>query len=94
MRTRKTIGQKLPDDWIEKKVSLLNFIKDKIEKSALNLLQVGNIDEVSVSFDMPTSRSTNFIGVKSIPVVTTGNEKNSFTFVLSCMASDDKLPFK
>lgn len=67
----------------------MNFIKEKIEKAALNPLQVGNMDKVSVSFDMPTSHSADFIGVKSVPIVTTGNEKNRV--VLSCMASGDKL---
>lgn len=92
MRSRTTVGQKLPDDWQEKKASFLKFVKEKIEKLSLKPFQIGNMDEVPVSFDMPTSRSADFIGVKSVPVITTGNEKNCFTVVLSCMASGEKLP--
>lgn len=36
------------------------------------------MDEVLVSFDMPTSRTVDAIGVKLVPVVTTGNEKKKF----------------
>lgn len=67
-------------------------MKEKVEMLLLNLCQIGNMDEVPISFDMPTSCSADFIEVKSVPVVMTGNEKNTFTVVLSCMASSEKLP--
>lgn len=69
MRKLTTIGQKLHYVWIEKKTSLLNSVKGKIEKSVLNLSQVGNRDQVPVSFHIPTSRSVDFIRVKSVLVV-------------------------
>lgn len=39
------------------------------------------MDEVLVSFDMPTSRTVDAIGVKLVPVVTTGNEKKKVSKV-------------
>lgn len=86
------IGQKLPKDWKEKIASFFKFMKQKVEMLLLNLSQIGNMDEVPMSFDMLTSCSADFIQVKSVPVVMTGNEKNTFTVVPSCMASSEKLP--
>lgn len=92
MRARTTVGQKLPDDWEKKKELFLKFVKEEVKKYALKPSEVGNMDEVPISFDMPASRSADFVGVKSVPIVTTGNEKNGFTVVLSCLSSGYKLP--
>ena len=37
-------------------------------------------------------RSADFVGVKSVCIVTTGKEKNSFTMVLPWLSSGHKLP--
>lgn len=75
MKARTTVGQKLLDGWEEKKQSLLKFVKEEIKKYTLKPSEVGNMDEVPILFDMPASRSADFVFVKSIPIVTTGNEK-------------------
>ena len=41
--------------------------------------------------DMPSSRSYDFRGVKSVPAKTTGKEKLRYTVVLSAMADGSKL---
>ena len=41
---------------------------------------------------MPASRLTDFVVVKSAPIVTTGNKKNSLNVVLSCLFLEHKLP--
>lgn len=69
------MDQKLPNDWLEKKASFLKFVEEKIEQPALNTSQIGNMDKVPVSFDMPTKHSADFIAVKLVPVVTTGHKK-------------------
>ena len=52
---------------------------------------VGNMDETPLWFDMPSSRSYDFQGVKSIPAKTAGKEKLRYTVVLSAMANGSKL---
>lgn len=47
--------------------------------------------EVPYWFHMPASYSTDFVDIKSVPVVIIGNEKNSFTAELSCLSSENKL---
>ena len=46
--------------------------------------EIGNIDGVPISFDTPASHSADFICVKSVLIVTTGNAKkikNSFSVI-------------
>ena len=41
------------------------------------------MDEVPVPFDMPANRTIEQVGAKSVPIMTTGNEKN----ILYCCVS-------
>lgn len=91
VRQKTTVGQKLPADWEEKKESFLSFVKSKVEELGLKNSQVINMDEVPLSFDCPPNRTVEEVGAKSVNIITTGNEKTSFTCVLSCTASGEKL---
>ncbi len=91
VRNKTTIGQKLPDDWKEKKESFLQFVKDLIDKKGVKESQIINMDEVPLTFDCPPNRTVNKTGEKSISIVTTGHEKTSFTCVLACAANGEKL---
>lgn len=91
MRSRTTVGQALPSDWEEKKSSFLNYVTDIIREKKFSMAQVVNMDEVPLTFDCPPSRTVNTTGEKSINIITTGNEKTSFTCVLACAANGDKL---
>ena len=44
-------------------------------------------------FDMPSTRTVNKKGEKSVMIKTTGHEKTHFTVVLACMADGGKLPY-
>ena len=46
----------------------------------------------SPSSFMPASRSVDFVGAKSAPVVTIGNETINFIFVFLCLFPGHKLP--
>ena len=50
------------------------------------------MDEVPLTFDMPTNRTVNKRGQHSILVRTAGHEKSHFTVVLPCTANEKKLP--
>ena len=84
MRAVTSVGQSLPADWEEKKESFLLFIKDK--KRDIDLKHLGNMDEVSVSFDIPDTRTVDEKGKKDILIKTTGNEKYNFTVILTVTA--------
>ena len=42
-------------------------------------------------FDMPVFHSADFVDVKSVPIVITGDKKNNFIVVLSYLSSGHKL---
>lgn len=91
VRSKTTVGQKLPEDWKEKKESFLNYTMKVINDEKLADCQIINMDEVPLTFDCPPNRTVNKQGEKTIPIITTGNEKTSFTCVLACAADGSKL---
>lgn len=91
IRTRTTVGQKLPDDWEEKMDNFKTFVKNMIERENYPMDKIGNMDEVPLTFDAPPNRTVAQTGDKSVKITTTGNEKTRFTVVLACLASGKKL---
>ena len=58
------------------------------------ILQIGNMDEISMNFDMPATHTVRPTGEKTVIMKTTGNEKNHFNVVLACLVNGSKLnPF-
>jgi hypothetical protein len=96
VRVRTTMGQVLPEGWEKKVTDFQEFVISEMNgmltrKGKLTRCQLGNMDEVPMTFDAPQSRTTEAVGTKSVKIVTTGNEKLSFTVVLGCMADGKKL---
>ena len=56
-----------------------------------SLVNIGNMDETPVWFDMPTSKTVDSVGAKTVLLKTTGHEKTRFTVVLACLADGTKL---
>ena len=56
-------------------------------------MHFSNMDEVSVSFDIPGNKTVNLKGAKQVSLGTTGNEKSNFTVMLSVTADGTKLAF-
>jgi hypothetical protein len=83
-----SVGQPLPDDWQEKFASFYLFIKDR--KIGIDLKHLGNMDEVSVSFEIPDNRTVHAKGAEDIQLITIGNEKCNFTVILSVTADVHK----
>lgn len=84
------VGQHLPDDWEEQFHSFRLFIEN--HKSNVSLENIGNIDEVPVSFDMPSKYTVDEKGSKEVRIASTGHEKSNFTLVLGITADGSKLP--
>lgn len=85
-----SVGQNLPDDWEEKMRSFVNFVSE--HKAEFSLDHIGNMDEVPVTFDMPSKFTIDQQGSQDIRVTTSGAEKTRFTVVLCVTASGIKLP--
>ncbi|XP_018105792.1 plectin isoform X1 [Xenopus laevis] len=94
LRRRTTISQKLPQDLDEKVKSFQSFITKQRRIHNYDLVDIGNMDEIPMTFDLPSNRTVASLGDTTFSPRTTGNEKNNFTVVLSCLADGTKLrPF-
>lgn len=91
LRQKTKIAQKLPGDLEEKIVDFHRFVLNCRKKANYELVNIGNMDETPVWFDMPSARTVNTRGEKTVTVATTGHEKSRFTVVLSCLADGTKL---
>ena len=54
--------------------------------------QLGNMDEVPLTFDGPWNKTVDVKAVKTIMIKTFGIEKTHYTVVLVCCADGTKLP--
>ena len=83
-------GQKIPDH----AMFLMTKMFEAFDASAgdVHEMDIGNMDETPVYFDMPSSRSLDARGVKTVKCKTTDHEKLRFTVVLTIMSDGKKLP--
>ena len=50
------------------------------------------MDEVTLTFDVPSNKTVDVKGAKTIMIKIYGNEKTRYTVVLACCADGTKLP--
>ena len=88
MHTKTTIAQKLPLEY-ERKITEFQNMRKKL---CFEIGQLGNMDEVPLTFDVPSNKTVDVKGAKTIMMKTSGNEKIHYTVVLACCADGTKLP--
>lgn len=91
LRQKTKIAQRLPIDLEEKIVDFHPFVLNSRKKGNYELVNIGNMDEMPVWFDMPSARTVATRGEKTVTISTTGHKKSCFTVVLSCLADGTKL---
>ena len=91
LRQKTKIAQKLLEDLEEKITSFHRFIIKRRREMNYDLVHIGNMDETPVWFDMPSAKTVNSKGQKTVLVNTTGHEKSRFTVVLTCLADGTRL---
>jgi len=63
-----------------------------IKKLCFEIGQLGNMDEVHLTFDVPSNKTVDVKGAKTIMIKTSGNEKTRYSVVIVCCADGTKLP--
>jgi hypothetical protein len=91
MRTRKRIVQKMPAEYETKILQFHKFIIGARNKSCFELSQIGNMDEVPLTFNVPSNKTVNIKGAKSITIKTSGHKKTQYTVVLACCTDGTRL---
>ena len=91
LRQKTMLSQHLPPDYEKKVVQFHQYVITQRQVHNYPLHLVGNMDEVPVQSDMPSNRTVNAVGDKTVKIRTTGNEKNYLTVVLACGGDGSKL---
>jgi hypothetical protein len=68
------------------------FVIAAKDKSCFQLGQIGNMDEVALTFDIPSNRTQDMKGAEWITIKISGQDKTHYTATLVCCADGTKLP--
>lgn len=91
MRRTTSIFQKLPADHTKRIVQFHCFVLYKRQERCYLLLQIGNVDQTPVYFDVPHNTTIANKGSSTITVRTTGNKRLRYTVMLAVTADGNKL---
>ena len=75
MHTKTTIAQKLPHEYKRKIIEFHKYVINKRKKLCFEIGQLGNMDEVPLTFDVPSNKTVDVKGAKTIMIKTSDNEK-------------------
>lgn len=93
-RRKTTQRQHLPAELCDKNVSFVKYNGNTILTYHLELGQIGNMDETAIWSDMTESTTIEIKGLKSVPILSTGHEKQRTTVRLTALVDGRKLtPF-
>jgi len=94
MRTKTSLAQRLPADMENKVVEFHRFILRSRQRWGYDLSRILNMDETPMRFELPATRTLEFTGSRTVPVLSCGADKRSFTVALTVKANGEKLPPK
>jgi len=92
MCIKTTMAQKLPRKYERKIMEFRKYVINTRKKLCFEIGQLGNMDEVPLMLDVPSNKTLDVKGAKTIMIKTSGNEKTRYTVVLACCADGTKLP--
>ena len=84
LRRKTTVCQSVPADCIPKLVSFITHLRQ------LQLRHNYRQDETACWMDMPSDTTVNLTGSRSVPLKSTGHEKDHFTVILTARADGTK----
>ena len=84
--------QQLTQDLEEKTIQFHRFVIALRQRYGHSLSRLFNMDETPMRFELPSSRTLEFSGSRTVPVKSCGAEKRSFTVTLAVAADGKKLP--
>ena len=94
LRRKTTVCQKTPADCIPKIISFITHLRTLRICHQYELHNIFAMDETACWMDMPSDTTVTTTGARSVPVKTTGHEKDHFTVILTAKADGTKMkPF-
>ena len=88
MCTKTRVAQKLPREYERKIIEFHKYVINMRKKLFFERGQLGNMGEVPLTFDVPSNKTVDVKGAKTIMIKTSGNEKT----LLACCDDGTKLP--
>ena len=64
----------------------------KRKEHDFDLKYIDNADQTPLRFDIVTNSTVSVKGGKSVPIFSTGYDKDQFTLMLACLCNGTKLP--
>ena len=92
MRMRTKLAPKLPAANENQALEFHSYVISLQKIYNFELSQIANMDEATLTFDVPSNKTVDVQGAKTMDVKTSGHEKTYFTVVLACCADGTKLP--
>ena len=77
-RTKTTLAQQLPQDLEEKTIQFHRFVIAARQRHSYSLSRIFNMDETPIRFELPSSRTLEFSGSRTVPVKSCGAEKELY----------------
>ena len=94
LRRKTTVCQNTPADCIPKLVSFVIHLRKEQIRHSYELQNIYAMDETACWFDMPSDTTVALTGARSVPLKTTGHEKDHYTVILTARADGMKMkPF-
>ena len=94
LRRKTTVCQSTPADCIPKLVSFISHLRKQQIRYGYQNGAIFAMDETACWMDMPSDTTVAVTGARSVPLKTTGHEKNHFTVILTARADGLKMkPF-
>lgn len=93
MRTKTSLAQRLPAD-MEEKAEFHWFVLRAQRCCDYDFSRILNMDETPMRFELPATRTLEFRGSQTVPIVSCRGDKQSFIVVLAVKANGEKLPPK
>ena len=94
MRVKITLAQRLLAEMEEKIVEFHRFVLRARRRHDYQLSHILNMDETPMRFELPATRTLEFTGNRTVPILSCGGDEHSFTVVLAVKANGEKLPPK
>ena len=92
MRAQKKLAPQIPAAYEDQVLEFHSYVINLPKTYNFELSQIANMDEATLTFDVPSNKTVDVQGAKTMDVKTSGHEKTHFTVVLACCVDETKLP--
>lgn len=94
MRVKTTLAQRLTADMEENVIEFHRFVLRSRQHCGYEFSHILNMDKTPMMFELSATRTLEFTGNWTVPILSCGSDRQSFTVVQAVKAIGEKLPPK